>query len=112
MAMLAHLSMHVLLLALFMQLGCINATNARHVRAQVAAPACTNAMDCQLNGLCTNGHCVCDAAWSGSNCGQLNVFPGTMAYNPPNRTAWGGGPPVYDEQVRAVCNFGHELIRY
>eukprot|EP01079_Euglenida_sp_SAG-EU17-18_P011383 gene11383-9894_t len=35
--------------------------------------ACTSAMDCQLNGACDNGRCVCDKGWKGSDCGQLSL---------------------------------------
>ena len=28
--------------------------------------ACKTNLDCQLNGACTSGVCVCDAAWTGS----------------------------------------------
>ena len=36
---------------------------------------CTADGDCQLNGLCTAGGCVCDAAWKGANCSTLNLQP-------------------------------------
>ena len=61
-----------------------------------AAP-CTSAMDCSLNGRCTGGKCVCDAAWSGAACEQLALTPPVTvapAYPPPswyaNTTSWGG----------------------
>lgn len=29
--------------------------------------ACSKDEDCFLNGVCTNGNCVCDYSWSGNN---------------------------------------------
>ena len=59
-------------------------------------PLCTTALDCHLGGVCTpSGNCKCDSTWRGPTCQMLNVGPGTIAYRPPNRSSWGGGPPVY-----------------
>jgi hypothetical protein len=61
-----------------------------------APPVCTTALDCHLGGICTSsGTCKCDSTWRGPTCQMLNVGPGTIAYRPPNRSSWGGGPPVY-----------------
>ena len=70
--------------------------------AVCAALACSSAFDCQLNGECANGTCVCDTAWMGPQCGVLDVEQGTVAYGngastSPLTSAWGGGPPVVDE---------------
>lgn len=63
--------------------------------AAAAAPVCTTAFDCHLGGICTPaGTCQCDPTWRGLTCGQLNVAAGSIAYAPPNRSSWGGGPPV------------------
>jgi hypothetical protein len=36
---------------------------------------------CQLNGECVNGACVCDTAWKGQECGELDLNPkATVAY--------------------------------
>ena len=35
------------------------------------APSCASASNCSLNGVCTNGACVCDAPWTGARCGHL-----------------------------------------
>jgi hypothetical protein len=66
-----------------------------------AFAACSTAFDCQLNGACVSGACVCDAAWAGPQCGVLDVEQGTVAYGngaatSPLTSAWGGGPPVVD----------------
>ena len=37
--------------------------------------SCATALDCQLNGVCTGGKCVCDAAWKSANCSVLNLLP-------------------------------------
>lgn len=39
--------------------------------------ACVSDFDCQLNGLCSAGSCVCDAPWAGANCGTLLFAPTT-----------------------------------
>ena len=43
--------------------------------ALAAATACTSSLDCQLNGACTRGKCVCDKGWSGDSCGLLHLDP-------------------------------------
>jgi hypothetical protein len=58
--------------------------------------ACTTELDCQLNGECRNGHCLCDAAWSGNgNCSKLALLPAKLkngygSVGSP-RSSWGGG---------------------
>jgi hypothetical protein len=66
-----------------------------------SSPICSTAFDCQLNGECSNGVCICDAAWTGPQCGVLDVEQGTVAYGngaatSPLTSSWGGGPPVAD----------------
>jgi len=61
-----------------------------------SAYACNSNVDCNLNGVCTNGACQCDYSWSGENCTTLNFqpatpFTGSYGYSP-NVTAWGGLP--------------------
>ena len=71
--------------------------------AVAAAPtgvpgACTTSEDCSLNGVCNSGHCVCDAAWGGAHCTQLQLLPAPAPLNaayPPasllnTTTSWGG----------------------
>jgi EGF-like domain len=41
--------------------------------------ACTSDLDCDLNGVCTDGLCVCDPGWIGSDCGQLDLRAGPRA---------------------------------
>lgn len=62
---------------------------------------CSTDMDCQLNGQCVSGACECDVAWSGADCGTLDLDPTDhVAYGVggavPDTSSWGGGPPVYD----------------
>lgn len=58
--------------------------------------ACASALDCELNGRCIRGNCVCDAAWRGAQCGELALLPGSRSqgYRPTiggKRTgSWGG----------------------
>ncbi len=65
------------------------------------AAACTDDLDCQLNGACTGGECVCDRPWRGADCGDLDIDDGAIAYGwgsplTPTTTSWGGGPPYFD----------------
>ena len=38
----------------------------------VAAASCKTDLDCSLNGVCTNGNCICDKPWSGQACETMN----------------------------------------
>jgi hypothetical protein len=55
---------------------------------------CRNALDCQLNGMCVQSVCVCDAAWTGTDCAMLQFLPAVnhVAFHGANRnsTSWGG----------------------
>jgi hypothetical protein len=77
-----------------------------------AAAGCQTDDDCQLNGVCTNGACDCDAAWSADDCGTLEFDgPGSLAYGGPaaDITSWGGGPPVYHKERREWVLFVTEI---
>ena len=56
---------------------------------------CSSDLDCQLNGECTAGACVCDAAWTGANCSVLALLPARWGtgYGSMNSSvsSWGGG---------------------
>jgi len=57
--------------------------------------ACNTDVDCNYNGVCTNGNCQCDYSWSGSACTTINfkpVGPGGAYGFSPNVTSWGGNP--------------------
>ncbi len=41
--------------------------------------ACRSELDCNLNGVCSGGRCLCDAPWAGPVCGRLNFAPVPMA---------------------------------
>jgi hypothetical protein len=60
--------------------------------AIAVAQACTNNLDCSLNGVCDNSECVCDAPWTGRSCGVLDRMPakpgGAYGFSP-NVTSWG-----------------------
>ena len=58
--------------------------------------------DCQLNGVCSNGHCVCDAGWVGDSCEQLSLGQSSTAIRydaaPLDGGAWTwGGSPILDD---------------
>jgi hypothetical protein len=79
----------------------------------VAASAnCNSSMDCQLNGECVNRACLCDSAWAGEYCDQLDIDNGSVVYGygiTPNTSSWGGGPPVYDPISKQYHLFVTEL---
>ena len=65
--------------------------------AAAHAYACSSPMDCELNGVCIAGVCVCDRGWKGETCGALDIGPRQLAYGngvTPNTSCWGGGPPM------------------
>jgi hypothetical protein len=52
---------------------------------------CTVDDDCQLNGVCTDGSCVCDAAWTGEFCTFFDATPvQAAAFSRTNASSWGG----------------------
>ena len=56
---------------------------------------CSSGVDCQLNGLCTGGVCVCDAAWTDANCSRLSLLPAKPIAQQgfsgdTNTSSWGG----------------------
>lgn len=60
------------------------------------ALGCLDDMDCELNGVCSSGICLCDDEWEGDSCGVLKLGDPEIAYGGPDIgvTSWGGGPPV------------------
>jgi hypothetical protein len=54
--------------------------------------ACQIGLDCELNGDCVSGTCVCDAAWTGKNCEILALKPAPKAngYKVAGESSWGG----------------------
>ena len=79
------------------------APNERGPRGQAPPPLqlfgqyCVGDLDCSLNGVCdtTTGFCKCDPAWSGPQCGVLNLLPAKMANgyaggNGTGTSSWGG----------------------
>lgn len=70
--------------------------------------ACETSLDCNLNGICTHGTCVCDAEWNdNATCGTLQFQPVPKdihsglplgAYGmSPNHTSWGGNVVHYGD---------------
>lgn len=74
---------------------------------------CSSEIDCQLNGVCTRGKCVCDAAWSGNaNCSTLAFLPAKVknGYGHPGSavSSWGAGvqqDPTTQKWIMAVSDY-------
>ncbi|GME28287.1 hypothetical protein GTA08_BOTSDO01148 [Neofusicoccum parvum] len=51
--------------------------------------ACTTDENCSLNGVCSDGSCICDPGWRSADCGELDLYPATKfsGYNHTNATA-------------------------
>eukprot|EP01059_Diplonema_ambulator_P036181 TRINITY_DN8925_c0_g1_i1.p1 TRINITY_DN8925_c0_g1~~TRINITY_DN8925_c0_g1_i1.p1 ORF type:complete len:399 (+),score=61.65 TRINITY_DN8925_c0_g1_i1:39-1199(+) len=76
----------------------------------VAVHCCSTDTDCSLNGLCTNGSCVCDAAWSGGDCGVLRLLPTPKANGIRNSTSTWGGSAHHDAASGKWYMFASEFI--
>eukprot|EP01050_Picozoa_sp_SAG11_P016574 SAG11_NODE_2279_length_3579_cov_6.588506_1_plen_344_part_00 len=59
-----------------------------------ASSPCETDEDCNLNGLCKSGSCVCAPEWRGDDCGVLNLLPARPSpgsgYDEPGTSSWGG----------------------
>ncbi len=62
--------------------------------ALVAIATCKTDEDCSLNGVCRDGACDCDPAWTESDCGMLALLPAAQkaSFHGLNEqtTSWGG----------------------
>lgn len=65
-----------------------------------AGPACKADEDCSLNGVCdtTSGTCACDAGWTSSDCGVLDLRPAKV----------GGG---YNRTDEGTSSWGSRIMR-
>eukprot|EP01050_Picozoa_sp_SAG11_P029242 SAG11_NODE_8154_length_1054_cov_1.457592_1_plen_318_part_10 len=63
---------------------------------------CASDWDCSLAGICTAGHCACDAWASGSDCSYLNFQPVSreagLGYIDPTWSSWGGNAVLGRDQ--------------
>ena len=74
--------------------------------------SCASSLDCQLNGDCVGGKCVCDAAWSGNaNCSTLALLPAKMrngyGHVGSESSSWGAGvdyDPVSKKWVMGISD--------
>eukprot|EP00927_Polykrikos_kofoidii_P051277 TRINITY_DN45067_c0_g1_i1.p1 TRINITY_DN45067_c0_g1~~TRINITY_DN45067_c0_g1_i1.p1 ORF type:complete len:421 (-),score=51.22 TRINITY_DN45067_c0_g1_i1:198-1412(-) len=74
--------------------------------------ACHSDEDCNLNGVCNDaGACVCDPAWTGSDCGILDVVPNsaTRIYSDDDDVSSWGGLPVWDDETQLYHLFASEF---
>jgi hypothetical protein len=53
---------------------------------------CTVDEDCNLNGICQVGRCLCMPEWIGTDCGVLSLAPATQGagFHEPGSSSWGG----------------------
>ena len=94
-------------------LACTGLSVAAPTSTQSLAVAqCSSNMDCSLNGVCTNGDCVCDPGWIthadiplSTKCGLLDFLPAPSDTSfhglDVNKSSWGGSvlnlaPPTSD----------------
>jgi hypothetical protein len=125
-------------------MSAVSTASTRSTLARGRSSSCTTAADCSFNGHCglhtATGVCVCQAAWKGHRCSELNLLPvrhGTGYHateNGQNVSSWGGavlqvgrgwtmwaaemvghcGPYVCGFSVDFGCdfcvNFGSELV--
>ena len=64
-----------------------------YLQLAAVAAICKTEMDCQLNGICSQGSCICDSGWRGEACEELDLLPVdslTPAYGSNGTTSWGG----------------------
>ena len=64
---------------------------------------CRDAFDCELNGQCHAGVCVCSRGWKGQQCGELDLLPVASA------AAVGFVPS--DESETLSCSWGGNIIQ-
>jgi hypothetical protein len=75
--------------------------------------SCATELDCQLNGECVDGHCVCDDAWSGNkNCSTLALLPAKAknGYGAvgSKSSSWGAGvdyDPVSKKWIMGISDY-------
>lgn len=67
--------------------------------AAAGALACTDDVDCSLNGICQSGTCACDAPWGGPKCELLQFKPVSypQGYGTATTVATWGGNAIYNE---------------
>jgi hypothetical protein len=72
------------------------------------AVTCEGDFDCSLNGACSNGTCLCDHAWKGKQCGQLDLCGSSPAVRLREAWTWGGSP-IQDAENHVINLFFSEL---
>ena len=83
------------------------------------AGGCKDNLDCQLNGRCIHGACLCDPAWGGADCGDLQLEVGEIVYGcyptdplQCDYSSWGGGPPVFDRAKNVWVMFQDRIAKH
>lgn len=55
--------------------GCVPDAGWQSASRSVSPPSCHKDEECNLNGECRSGECICNPGWTGADCGQLNLVP-------------------------------------
>ncbi|KAH7058589.1 hypothetical protein B0J12DRAFT_594053 [Macrophomina phaseolina] len=75
----------------------------------VTVYACTTDDDCNLNGVCSDGSCICDPGWRSADCGELDLYPAARwtAYNHTNATA----SDAYENGNKGNSSWGGQILQ-
>ena len=73
----------------------ISAHCALQAARQESGGPCSTSLDCQLNGACTDGACVCNPGWTNTDCSVLDLLPvaaqNGFGHLGSNVSSWGAG---------------------
>ena len=88
---------------------------ARAQQPSAGGAPCDTALDCQLNGECVAGKCVCDPAWKAANCSTLNLLPAKVGQGYGQRgsstSSWGGAV-IHDPVTRKYYMHVAEMVNH
>lgn len=75
----------------------------------VVVKGCTTEDDCSLNGVCSDGSCICDPGWRSADCGELDLYPATKwtGYNHTNVNA----SDAYEGGTKGNSSWGGQILQ-
>ena len=81
------------------------------------AQACSDDVDCTLNGVCnaSSGTCTCYKPWTGTTCAQLDfgkVPAGIIAYGTWPLSTWGGNAIFYENEWHMFVSTGSTRVLF